>query len=127
MNSVTYLKFPNPFIEEIADGAFKNCTALKQISGYFTRIGEEAFKGCTSLENFNVSASTTFIGAKAFSGVPQITVKLFSEEVALKSVTEEALSAAREQTFSFTTRRAATRLFATTTSTMTTLSVSAKT
>lgn len=87
----------NPFIEEIADGAFKNCTALKQISGYFTRIGEEAFKGCTSLENFNVSASTTFIGAKAFSGVPQITVKLFSEEVALKSVTEEALSAAREQ------------------------------
>ncbi len=71
------------FIEEIPAGAFKNCTALKQISGRFTVIGDEAFNGCISLENFTVSAATTSIGLDAFKGVPSVKINVLSEEAAL--------------------------------------------
>lgn len=62
------------YITEIPAGAFKNCTALEQISGYYTAIGKEAFRGCTNLGNFNVSSATTAIGKDAFVGVPKVTV-----------------------------------------------------
>lgn len=86
-------------IKEIPDGAFKNCTALEQISGWFTKIGAEAFSGCTALEGFTVSAAVSEIGANAFLDVPSITVNVLNTDNALKyekqsapELTEEMLS-----------------------------------
>lgn len=73
------------FIKEIPDSAFKNCTALEEVSGWFTQIGNEAFSGCTGLENFNVSPDVTAIGENAFAGVPMITVDVLSADSALKA------------------------------------------
>lgn len=81
------------FIEEIPAGAFKNCTALKQISGRFTVIGDEAFNGCTSLENFTVSEMTTSIGLDAFKGVPSVKINALSKEAALAKANGNASEA----------------------------------
>lgn len=72
------------YITEIPDGAFKNCKALKQVSGRFTKIGSEAFSGCTELEDIHVSAAVTEIGADAFKGVKVITVKALDVRSALE-------------------------------------------
>lgn len=72
------------FIKELPAGAFKGCTALEQISGYYNVIGYEAFSGCTSLENYNVTASTKSIGEDAFVGVSSIAVNVISSEYALE-------------------------------------------
>lgn len=70
-------------IKEIPNGAFKDCTSLKQIAGSFTVIGDEAFSGCTSLENFTVSSLTTKIGVDAFKNVPSLKVKVLKSDEAL--------------------------------------------
>lgn len=71
------------YITEIPDGAFKNCTSLKQIAGSFTVIGNEAFSGCTNLENFTVSALTTEIGTDAFKNVPSVKVNVLNADAAM--------------------------------------------
>ncbi len=73
------------YIDAIPDGAFKNCTSLTSVSGYFTTIGDEAFSGCTSLTDFTVSYAVTSIGENAFSGVPVLTVNALSEAFALEA------------------------------------------
>ncbi len=70
-------------IKEIPNGAFKDCTSLKQVAGSFTVIGDEAFSGCTSLENFTVSSLTTKIGVDAFKNVPSLKVKVLKSDAAL--------------------------------------------
>lgn len=74
------------YIDAIPDKAFKDCSALEEISGRFSKIGSEAFSGCTSLENFNVSGATTEIGTNAFSGVPKITVNVLDSSTAASLV-----------------------------------------
>lgn len=74
------------YIEEIPNGAFKDCSSLKQISGRFTKIGAEAFSGCTALEAFNVSSTTTEIGEDAFKNVPSLKVSVIDAETAEKAV-----------------------------------------
>lgn len=71
------------YIDEIPAGAFYNCTALEEVSGYFTKIGNNAFNGCTALENFMVSSVTTEIGTGAFEGVPSITVNALCADAAM--------------------------------------------
>ena len=85
------------FIEELPAGAFKNCTKLEQISGYYDVIGAEAFSGCTSLENYNVTAVTKAIGEDAFLGVSSIRVNVIASEYALE-VAENDETAAQELT-----------------------------
>ena len=77
------------FIKEIPSGAFKNCTSLKQVSGFFTSVGDEAFSGCTSLENFTISSSMTYIGADAFKDVPSIKASAISEDIAIAAAQAE--------------------------------------
>lgn len=60
------------YIKEIPASAFKNCTSLRQVSGYFTVIGDDAFSGCASLENFNISSATTYVGTNAFKNASSI-------------------------------------------------------
>ncbi|MBQ6874381.1 MAG: InlB B-repeat-containing protein [Clostridia bacterium] len=72
------------YIDEIPAGAFKNCTKLEQISGYYTKIGKDAFRGCESLSNFNISGAVTEVGTNAFKGVPQITINALSSERSMK-------------------------------------------
>ena len=72
------------YIKEIPNGAFKNCSSLEQISGYYNVIGDEAFSGCTSLENFKINLSMKSIGTDAFLGVPSISVNAISSEYALE-------------------------------------------
>ncbi len=72
------------YITELSDGAFKNCTKLKQVTGLFTKIGNEAFSGCSSLEKFNVSSIVSEIGENAFVGVGELYVKALDKELALK-------------------------------------------
>lgn len=71
------------YIDEIPDGAFRNCTALEEVSGYFTKIGDYAFSGCTALEDFTVSAVTTEIGTDAFKDVPSIIVNVLCADAAI--------------------------------------------
>lgn len=58
----------------VADRAFKGCTALKDINFTATdttntvAIGEEAFAGCVRLSNINLSSNVTSIGKEAFKG-----------------------------------------------------------
>lgn len=93
-------------IKTIPAGAFKNCSALEEISGSFTEIGDEAFSGCTSLSNFNVSAAVTSIGSNAFYGVPKVTATVLNESSAVAAATtanpdastEEINASARELT-----------------------------
>lgn len=77
------------FIDELPDGAFKDCAALEEISGRFTKIGSEAFSGCTGLDHFNVSQSISVIGANAFAGVAKITVSAISADAALAQAKEQ--------------------------------------
>ena len=75
------------YIDEIAASAFKNCTALEDVSGYFTKIGNEAFSGCTNLENFTLSDNVSYIGTNAFEGVPSLTVNAINKDVAYRIAT----------------------------------------
>lgn len=81
------------YVKQIPAGAFKNCTALKQIEGSFTEIGDEAFSGCTALENFNVNIGVTAIGKNAFAGVPSLRVYAIGEEYALAAVDNDRADA----------------------------------
>lgn len=80
------------YINEIPDGAFKNCTNLEEIYGAFTVVGSEAFSGCTSLTNFKLPASTTSVGANAFLGVPEITALVVDNGVAAEILNSGANS-----------------------------------
>ena len=85
------------FIKELPAGAFLNCNALEQISGYYNVIGAEAFSGCTSLEDYNIPVSVKSIGENAFLNVSSIAVNAISAEFALNySNNDEA--AAKELT-----------------------------
>lgn len=77
------------YIDKIPDDAFRNCTALEEVSGYFTKIGNYAFSGCTALENFTVSSMTTEIGTDAFKDVPSITVNVLCADAAMAKATAE--------------------------------------
>ena len=73
------------YIKALPDGAFKDCSNLEEISGYFTQIGAEAFSGCTALTRYNVTASITEIGENAFAGVEEIYVNALDEEYAIEA------------------------------------------
>jgi len=70
------------YITDIPANAFKDCTALEQISGRFTTIGDNAFSGCTSLEGFTISPRTTDIGEDAFEGVTTLKMNALNAEFA---------------------------------------------
>lgn len=57
-------------VTKIAEGAFENCTALKDLLNWadLTYIGANAFKGCTGLKDISIPGETTFIGESAFEG-----------------------------------------------------------
>ena len=74
------------YIDEIPDGAFKNCSSLEEVYGAFTKIGREAFSGCTSLTDFRLSSCITSVGVDAFAGVPKVTAMVLNETVALNNV-----------------------------------------
>ncbi|MBE6627892.1 MAG: leucine-rich repeat domain-containing protein [Ruminococcaceae bacterium] len=62
-------------VTAIADGAFKDMTALSEItlpSGILS-IGNEAFYGCTSLRELILPNTTQIIGEKAFWGCASLT------------------------------------------------------
>lgn len=77
------------YIDDIPDAAFKNCTKLESIYGYFTTIGAEAFSGCTSLDDFTVSRYVSYVGENAFNNVPNLKVNVFGIEQARQKVMEE--------------------------------------
>ena len=84
------------FIDEIPAGAFKDCYALEEISGYFTKIGDEAFAGCTNLDKFNLSEQVTSIGINAFRETKKITVKAISADAAFEYAKEQMPDASTE-------------------------------
>ena len=76
------------YITDIPANAFKDCTALEQISGRFTTIGDNAFSGCTSLEGFTISPRTTYIGEDAFEGVTTLKMNALNAEFAPENAAE---------------------------------------
>ena len=72
-------------IKELPDGAFKDCSALESIAGYFTVIGSEAFAGCASLSKFIVSPGITYIGENSFAGVNELHINALDERSALEA------------------------------------------
>lgn len=77
------------YITELPDGAFKDCTALEQISGYYTVIGNEAFSGCTSLEKYTLSNAVTKIGKDAFVGVGELYIGALNADSAFEAAKVE--------------------------------------
>ena len=59
----------------IRDGAFQNCTALKQITlpKSMTFIEGGAFQNCSALTSISVPQNVTYLGASAFSGCTSLT------------------------------------------------------
>lgn len=84
-------------IDVIPAGAFKNCSQLEQISGYFTAIGDEAFSGCTSLESYTVSSRVSEIGVDAFMDVPSIKVNALNSDAAKEKAKKNLPSAANAE------------------------------
>ncbi len=84
------------YIDEIPAGAFKNCTSLEQISGYYTKIGAEAFSGCTALESYAIPRSVTEIGGNAFNGVPNVKATIISAEYARKNTNTDEYASETE-------------------------------
>ncbi|MBQ4565274.1 MAG: InlB B-repeat-containing protein [Oscillospiraceae bacterium] len=76
------------YITAIPDNAFKNCSALEQISGRFTEIGDNAFSGCTALEGFTISSQTTHIGVDAFKDVETLEMNALYAEYISANVAE---------------------------------------
>ncbi len=73
------------YITVLPDGAFKDCTQLEEVSGYYTKIGAEAFSGCTALKKYNVTPSITEIGENAFARVDELYVNALDEEHAIEA------------------------------------------
>ena len=76
------------YITDIPANAFKDCTALEQVSGRFTTIGNNAFSGCTALEGFTISSRITAIGENAFAGVNALKMNALNAEFAPANVAE---------------------------------------
>lgn len=76
------------YITDIPANAFKDCTALEQVSGRFTTIGDNAFSGCTALEGFTISPRTTSIGENAFEGVTTLKMNALNAEFAPANAAE---------------------------------------
>ncbi len=78
-------------IVEICDGAFKDCTALKEVkdSKSVATIGASAFEGCTALEEFTIPDTVTDIPEKCFAGCTALeNIKVHKN---LKNVAKDAL------------------------------------
>lgn len=77
-------------VTKIAEGAFENCTALKDLLNWadLTYIGANAFKGCTGLKDISIPGETTFIGESAFEGCKSLkTVILWGEPTSIEKNT----------------------------------------
>ncbi len=77
-------------VTKIADGAFENCTALKNLLNWadLTYIGANAFKGCTGLKDISIPGETTFIGESAFEGCSNLkTVILWGNPTSIEKNT----------------------------------------
>lgn len=79
-----------PSVTEIPDGAFKDCTALKNVMAFgVTSIGKEAFAGCINLgrinentvDEFSVDNLVTYLGDDAFKDVPSVSVMAANAQV----------------------------------------------
>ncbi|MBR4066016.1 MAG: leucine-rich repeat domain-containing protein, partial [Bacteroidaceae bacterium] len=65
----------------IAEGAFDDCTDLKEIKlpSSITTIGNGAFFQCTSLSSIEIPCNTTSIGTNAFDGCSALSEVIFNE------------------------------------------------
>ena len=106
----------SPSVNEIKNGAFKNCTSLESINlNSVNTIGESAFSGCTSLRNVTLSneittiskdlfknceslerimipASVTTIEAGAFSGCTSLREVVFMDGSTVDTIPQDAFS-----------------------------------
>ena len=74
----------------IAEGAFQNCTALKNLLIWadIKYIGASAFKGCTGLKEISIPGETTFIGESAFEDCSSLkTVIMWGEPTSIEKNT----------------------------------------
>ncbi len=55
-------------VDVINDYAFEGCTSLKAIDGDIRTVGLGSFKGCTALESFRAKDNTYWIRDEAFAG-----------------------------------------------------------
>ncbi len=68
-STVVSVKF-NSEIVTVKDRAFKDCTALKEVTKTesLTSLGASAFEGCSALEEFEYPESVTAVPEKCFAG-----------------------------------------------------------
>ena len=73
----------NMYIERIANGAFKNCTTLKNITieANLTYVGAHSFEGCTSLESISLPTNVHEIGEYAFANCTRLASVSISEDI----------------------------------------------
>lgn len=80
----------NRDVTRIADGAFENCTDLKDLINWadIEYIGANAFKGCKSLKDISIPGETTFIGESAFEDCTSLkTVILWGDPTSIEKNT----------------------------------------
>ncbi len=87
--TVVSVKF-NSEIVTVKDRAFKDCTALKEVTKTesLTSVGASAFEGCTALEEFEYPESVTAVPEKCFAGATSL--KEIKEHKNLKNVAVDA-------------------------------------
>lgn len=87
--TVVSVKF-NSEIVTVKDRAFKDCTALKEVTKTesLTSLGASAFEGCSALEEFEYPESVTAVPEKCFAGCTAL--KEIKEHKNLKNVAADA-------------------------------------
>ncbi|MBE6800011.1 MAG: leucine-rich repeat domain-containing protein [Ruminococcaceae bacterium] len=87
--TVVSVKF-NSEIVTVKDRAFKDCTALKEVTKTesLTALGASAFEGCSALEEFEYPESVTAVPEKCFAGCTAL--KEVKEHKNLKNVAMDA-------------------------------------
>ncbi len=88
-STVVSVKF-NSEIVTVRDRAFKDCTALKEVTKTesLTSLGASAFEGCTALEEFEYPEAVTAVPARCFAGCTAL--KEIKEHKNLKNVAADA-------------------------------------
>ncbi len=88
-STVVSVKF-NSEIVTVKDRAFKDCTALKEVTKTesLTSLGASAFEGCSALEEFEYPESVTAVPEKCFAGCTSL--KEVKEHKNLKNVAVDA-------------------------------------
>lgn len=79
------------FVSTIPDGAFKDCTNLKDLDAFgVTEIGANAFDGCTAMQGLNIGEDVTKLGNHSVNGLDFLSVYAANKNIVTAAVNSGA-------------------------------------